>query len=151
MWLDLGINRVILGTVALKNPQIVIDACKLYPNQIVVGIDGKDGKVAVEGWAETSEISVIDLAKKIEDAGVSAIIYTDIGRDGAMLGADMQGTKTLAEAVNVPVIASGGISSNQDIEAIRDLQKYGVSGLISGRAIYDGKIDIKQALENKTN
>lgn len=145
-WLDLGINRVILGTVALRNPALVKEACKLFPNQIVVGIDGKEGKVAVEGWAETSEISVIELAKKFEDCGVSAIIYTDVGRDGAMQGPDIEGTQKLAQAVNIPVIASGGVSSNDDLDAIKTLESDGVVGVISGRAIYDGCIDIELAL-----
>lgn len=146
-WLKLGITRVILGTVALRDPELVKEACRKFPGQIVVGIDGKDGKVAVQGWAETSHMDVIELAKKFEDAGVEAIIYTDIGRDGAMEGPDIEGTKKLADAVNIPVIASGGIASNDDIEAVRKLQGHGVVGVISGRALYDGKIDIPKALQ----
>ncbi len=146
-WLAAGVSRVILGTVALKNPELVKQACKLFPNQIVVGIDGKSGMVAVEGWAETSDISVIDLAKKFENAGVAAIIYTDINRDGLMTGPDLSGTKRLAESVNIPVIASGGISCTEDIQAVKGIEQYGVAGVIVGRAIYEGKIDIAQALK----
>jgi phosphoribosylformimino-5-aminoimidazole carboxamide ribotide isomerase len=146
-WLDAGITRVILGTVALRNPQLVKDACKQFPGKIVVGIDGKGGKVAVEGWAETSDMPVTELAQKFENAGVSAIIYTDINRDGLMGGADVSGTAALAEAINIPVIASGGISSNADIEAIKTIENKGVCGVIVGRAIYEGKIDVEKVLK----
>ncbi len=146
-WLKAGVTRVILGTIALRNPEFVIDACKKFPGKIVVGIDGKNGMVAVEGWAETSDMGVIELAKKFEDAGVSAIIYTDINRDGLLAGADIDGTKKLANAVNTPVIASGGISSNDDIQAIKNIESSGVVGVITGRALYDGRINIKEALQ----
>lgn len=146
-WLESGVNRVILGTIALRNPELVKQACKLFPNQIVVGIDGKSGKVAVEGWAETSDISVIDLAKEFENAGVAAIIYTDINRDGLMTGPDLSGTKRLAESVNIPVIASGGMSCTDDIQAVKNIEESGVAGVIIGRALYEGKIDIAKALK----
>ena len=147
LYLDMGVKRVILGTVALKDPKLVHMACKKFPGQIVVGIDAKSGFVAVEGWAETSNISVIDLAGKFENAGVSAIIYTDIGRDGLMMGPDLSGTKLLASNINIPVIASGGISCTEDIQKVKDLEEYGVCGVIVGRAIYEGKIDIDNALK----
>ncbi|PIR38046.1 MAG: 1-(5-phosphoribosyl)-5-[(5-phosphoribosylamino)methylideneamino]imidazole-4-carboxamide isomerase [Alphaproteobacteria bacterium CG11_big_fil_rev_8_21_14_0_20_39_49] len=146
-WLDAGVARVILGTIALKNSELVKEACKKFPNRIVVGIDGKSGMVAVEGWAETSDISVIDLARKFEDAGVAAIIYTDINRDGLMTGPDLSGTRQLAESVNIPVIASGGMSCTEDIQAVKDIEGSGVAGVIVGRAIYEGKIDIARALQ----
>lgn len=146
-WLSAGIDRVILGTIALKNPDIVKQACKEFPGQIVVGIDGKSGKVATEGWAEDSEIGVIELARKFEDAGVSAIIYTDINKDGLMQGADLDGTIKLAQSVNIPVIASGGVSSIEDLKLIKNTEQSGVIGVISGRAIYEGKIDISLALK----
>jgi len=143
-WLNLGVSRVILGTVAAKNPELVIEACKKFPGKIVVGIDAKNGKVATEGWVETSEISVLELAKKFEDCGVSAIIYTDISRDGTLTGTDLEGTKNLAQNLKIPVIASGGVSNLQDILEIKKLEKDGVIGAIVGRALYDKKIDIKE-------
>ena len=142
-WLKLGVSRVILGTVAAKNPELVIEACKKFPGKIVVGIDAKNGKVATEGWVETSEISVLDLAKKFENCGVAAIIYTDISRDGTLSGADFDGTKNLAQNLKIPVIASGGISCLDDVLKIKTLEQYGVSGTIVGRALYDKKIDAK--------
>jgi phosphoribosylformimino-5-aminoimidazole carboxamide ribotide isomerase len=146
-WLNQGINRVILGTIALRDPALVKVACKAFPGKIVVGIDARHGKVAVEGWAELSEVSVIDLAKKFEDAGVAAIIYTDIERDGVLAGPDLEGTTALMKAINIPVIASGGVSSIDDIKALKALESIGLEGVISGRAIYDGRIDPKQALQ----
>lgn len=140
-WLDLGITRVILGTVALQNPELVRDAAKKYPGKIVVGIDAKNGMVATHGWVESSNVSVIELAKKFEDAGVAAIVYTDISRDGTGVGADFEGTKKLAESVKIPVIASGGIGSNADIEKIA---KLAINGVIVGRALYDKKINLKE-------
>jgi phosphoribosylformimino-5-aminoimidazole carboxamide ribotide isomerase len=139
-WLSLGLNRVILGTVAAKNPELVIEACKKFPGKIVVGIDAKNGKVVTEGWVETSEVSVLELAKKFENCGVSAIIYTDISRDGTLTGADLTGTKNLAENLKIPVIASGGVSSLQDVLEIKKLEKHGVIGAIVGRALYDKKV-----------
>jgi phosphoribosylformimino-5-aminoimidazole carboxamide ribotide isomerase len=146
-WLDSGVTRVILGTAALRNPELVKEACKQYPERIVVGIDGKSGKVAVEGWAETSDIEVTQLAKKFENAGVAAIIYTDINRDGLMLGPDLDGTAALARSINIPVIASGGVSSMADIAAIKKVENDGVAGVIVGRAMYEGKINVEEALK----
>ncbi len=140
-WLSLGVSRVILGTVAAKNPQLVIEACKKFPEKIVVGIDSKNGFVATEGWVETSEISTLELAKKFEDCGVSAIIYTDISRDGTLSGADFEGTKNLAQNLKIPVIASGGIGCFEDVLKIKTLEKNGVIGAIVGRALYDKKIN----------
>ncbi len=139
-WLDLGISRVILGTVAAKNPQLVKDACKKFPGKIVVGIDAKNGFVATEGWVETSEITALELAKKFEDCGVSAIIYTDISRDGTLTGADLTGTKNLAQNLKIPVIASGGIGNLEDVLKVKELEQFGVIGAIVGRALYDKKI-----------
>lgn len=139
-WLDLGISRVILGTIAAKNPELVKEACKKFPGKIVVGIDSKNGFVATEGWVETSEITTLELAKKFENCGVSAIIYTDISRDGTLTGPDFAGTQSLAENLSIPVIASGGISCLDDVLKIRDLEKFGVIGTIVGRALYDKKI-----------
>lgn len=145
-WLSLGVERVILGTIAAKNPQFVVEACKKFPGKIVVGIDAKEGKVATEGWVKTSEISAFTLAQKFEYCGVSAIIYTDISRDGTMSGADFEGTKILAETLMIPVIASGGISSLEDVLKIKSLEKDGVVGAIVGRALYDKKIDASQLI-----
>lgn len=146
-WLLAGVSRVILGTIALRNPELVKEACSLYPDQIVVGVDGKGGKIAVEGWAETSEVSVIELAKQFEDAGVAAILYTDVARDGMLGGVDLSGTKILAESVNIPVIASGGVAGIEDIKAIKALESTGICGVVVGRALYDGRINIEEALE----
>lgn len=151
-WLNKGIARVILGTVALKNPDLVKAACKRFPNQIVVGIDAKGGRVAVEGWAETSELTALDLALRFEDAGVAAIIFTDIDRDGLLQGVNVASTAELAAALSIPVIASGGVSSIADIDALLAAQPQskkkggGITGVISGRAIYDGRLDLKAAL-----
>ncbi len=145
-WLELGVSRVILGTIAAKNPQIVKEACKKFSGKIVVGIDAKNGFVATEGWVETSKIKALDLAKKYEDCGVKAIIYTDISRDGTLGGPDIEGTKLLAQNLKIPVIASGGVSSNDDIKKLQQLEKYGLEGIIVGRALYDKKIDINKIL-----
>jgi len=142
-WLKLGIARVILGTVAAKNPELVKEACRKFPGKIVVGIDSKNGKVATEGWVETSEISTLELAKQFEGCGVSAIIYTDISRDGTLSGADLEGTKNLAQNLKIPVIASGGVSCLEDILKIKELEKDGVIGAIVGRALYDKKVEAK--------
>ncbi len=141
-WLELGVSRVILGTVAAKNPEIVKEACKKFPLQIVVGIDSKNGFVATEGWVETSSVKTLDLAKKFEDCGVAAIIYTDISRDGTLQGFDYQGTKTLAQNLKIPVIASGGMSCADDVEQVAQLEQFGVSGVIIGRALYEKKISL---------
>jgi phosphoribosylformimino-5-aminoimidazole carboxamide ribotide isomerase len=140
-WQEAGIARVILGTAALRNPDLVRRACKEFPGQVAVGIDAHDGLVAVEGWAEVSEMKALDLALKFEDAGVAAIIYTDIGRDGAMQGPNVEATTALAAAISTPVIASGGISSMADLQALKDAGDNMFEGVISGRAVYDGEID----------
>ena len=146
MWLDKGISRVILGTVAVRNPQLVIEACKAFPGHIAVGIDARDGKVAIEGWDELSELTAIDLAKKFEDAGVAAIIYTDIARDGILKGLNFEGTRALAAAVSIPVIASGGLASMDDIVELVRPENAALEGAISGRALYDGRLDPVKAL-----
>lgn len=145
-WLELGVSRVILGTIAAKNPELVIEACQKFPGKIVVGIDAKEGRVATEGWVKTSEMTVLELAKKFEDSGVEAIIYTDIARDGTLAGADFVGTRDLAQSLKIPVIASGGISSLKDVLQIKTLEEDGVIGAIVGRAIYDKKIDAKDLI-----
>jgi len=146
-WLDAGISRVILGTIALRDPDFVIEACKRFPGQVAVGIDARDGYVAVEGWAEVSDMKVLDLAMKFEDAGVAAIIFTDISKDGAMEGPNLQATVDLAKAISTPVILSGGVSSMADVEAIKAAEVPGLDGAISGRAIYDGKLNVADAMK----
>ena len=144
-WLKRGVRRVILGTVALKDPDLVTEACKKYPGRIVVGVDARGGKVAVEGWAEVSKIPAIDFAKRFEDTGVAAIIYTDIDRDGVMKGPNVDATLKLACAISIPVIASGGVSSLDDLEELKISGDGLLEGVISGRAIYEGKIDPMEA------
>ncbi len=146
-WLDAGINRVILGTVALRNPDLVKQACHDWPGRIVVGIDARGGRVAVEGWAETSDVLAVDLAKKFANAGVAAIVYTDIERDGAMGGPNVEATASLAKACGIPVIASGGVSSLEDLSALKARAADGIVGVISGRALYDGRIDLASAVK----
>ncbi|MCF6302315.1 MAG: HisA/HisF-related TIM barrel protein, partial [Devosiaceae bacterium] len=145
-WLEKGLARVILGTVALRNPDLVKQACKLFPGKIAVGIDARGGKVAIEGWAQTSEIDVLDMAKNFEGAGVATIIYTDIDRDGVLSGINWSSTLALAKAVSIPVIASGGLASMKDIETLASPEYQILEGAISGRALYDGRIDVAQAL-----
>ena len=145
-WLDKGIARVILGTAALRDPDLVKEACRKWPGKIAVGIDARDGFVAVEGWAEVSDIQALDLAKRFEDAGVAAIIYTDIARDGAMQGMNVEGTAELANSVGIPVIASGGVTNLDDLTALKQVNAPGIIGVISGRAIYDGRLDPAEAL-----
>jgi phosphoribosylformimino-5-aminoimidazole carboxamide ribotide isomerase len=144
MWLTRGIARVILGTVAVENPALVRQAAAAFPGQIAVGIDARKGRVATKGWAEETDVMVTDLARQFEDAGVAAIIYTDIDRDGAMGGPNVQATADLARATTIPVIASGGVSSLVDLIALRDTGV--IAGAISGRALYDGALDLGQAL-----
>lgn len=143
-WLSKGVKRVILGTVAVEDPKLVREAAARYPNQIAVGIDARAGRVATRGWAEETEVMALDLARRYEDAGVAAIIYTDIDRDGAMGGPNVQATADLARAVKIPVIASGGVSSMADLIALRD--EGVIAGAISGRALYDGALDLANAL-----
>ncbi|WP_022709158.1 1-(5-phosphoribosyl)-5-[(5-phosphoribosylamino)methylideneamino]imidazole-4-carboxamide isomerase [Pseudochrobactrum sp. AO18b] len=145
-WLNKGLSRVILGTVAVRDPQLVIEACKEFPGKVAVGIDAKGGYVAVEGWAEASELGVIELAQKFEGAGVAAIIYTDIDRDGILAGINWPSTLGLAEAVSIPVIASGGLASMDDIHRMTQADARKLEGAISGRALYDGRIDPAEAL-----
>jgi phosphoribosylformimino-5-aminoimidazole carboxamide ribotide isomerase len=146
-WINIGIERIVLGTAALRNPEFVKEACKEFPSKVAVGIDAKDGKVAVEGWSETSDMEVVDLARSFEDAGVAAIIYTNIDRDGMMVGPDVAGTQNLAESVHIPIIASGGVSSLNDLKILKKVEKSGIEGVICGRAMYEGEINISQALE----
>jgi phosphoribosylformimino-5-aminoimidazole carboxamide ribotide isomerase len=145
-WLTKGVRRVILGTVAVRNPALVRDACRAFPGHIAVGIDARDGKVAVEGWAETSELSAIELARRFEDAGAAAIIFTDIGRDGVLKGLNLEATAELARATAIPVIASGGLASIDDVKALLRPEYAMLAGAITGRALYDGRIDPKAAL-----
>ncbi|SFS68996.1 1-(5-phosphoribosyl)-5-[(5-phosphoribosylamino)methylideneamino] imidazole-4-carboxamide isomerase [Sulfitobacter marinus] len=144
-WLDKGLARVILGTVAVENPDLVREAARAFPGKVAVGIDARNGRVATKGWAEETDVMVTDLAKSFEDAGVAAIIYTDILRDGAMGGPNIDATADLARAVKIPVIASGGVSSLDDLKALKATNV--ISGAISGRALYDGAIDLQEALK----
>jgi phosphoribosylformimino-5-aminoimidazole carboxamide ribotide isomerase len=146
-WLVKGIRRVILGTAAVRDPALVREACKKFPGRVAVGIDAKGGKVAVEGWAETSELTAIDLALRFEDAGVAAIIYTDIDRDGVLKGLNLTSTTELARSTKIPVIASGGLASLDDIKALLRPEYSMLEGAITGRALYDGRIDAKEALD----
>ncbi|MGH6892395.1 MAG: 1-(5-phosphoribosyl)-5-[(5-phosphoribosylamino)methylideneamino]imidazole-4-carboxamide isomerase [Dongiaceae bacterium] len=152
-WLMRGVARVILGTAALKNPALVKEACRVFPGKIAVGIDAKSGKVAVEGWVETSDVATLDLARKFEDAGVAAIVFTDIDRDGLLQGVNVASTADLARAISIPVIASGGVSSLADIDALLTVAPSthakggGIVGVISGRALYDGTLDLAAALK----
>ena len=144
-WLSKGLQRVILGTVAVEDPDLVRKAAAAFPNQVAVGIDARNGKVATKGWAEETDVEATELALRFEDAGVAAIIYTDIDRDGAMGGPNVAATEALAHAVSIPVIASGGVSSIEDLKRLRDTAV--IAGAISGRALYDGAIDLGDALE----
>jgi len=144
--LALGVTRVILGTIALTNPKLVIEACKKFPGKIVIGIDAKNGLVATQGWVEDSKISAIELGKRLEYCGASAIIYTDISRDGTLAGFDFEGTKQLAQNLLIPIIASGGIASDEDVARVRQLKKDGVVGAIVGRALYEKKISIEKLI-----
>ena len=143
-WLEKGLARVILGTVAVRDPDLVRAAARAHPGRIAVGIDARGGRVAVEGWAETTELDATDLARRFEDAGVAAIVYTDIERDGAMQGPNVAATAALARAVSIPVIASGGVSSLEDIRALK-ASGAPLDGVISGRALYDGRLDPAEA------
>ncbi len=147
LWLGRGVARIILGTAAVRNPALVREACARFPGKIAVGIDAKDGLVAVEGWAETSELAAIELARRFEDTGAAAIIYTDIGRDGMLTGLNLDATAELAAKVSIPVIASGGLAGIEDIEKLVSPQYAIIAGAIAGRALYDGRLDAKAALE----
>ncbi|SEM54277.1 1-(5-phosphoribosyl)-5-[(5-phosphoribosylamino)methylideneamino] imidazole-4-carboxamide isomerase [Loktanella fryxellensis] len=143
-WLDLGLSRVILGTVAVEDPDLVREAARAFPGQVAVGLDARNGRVATRGWAQETDVMVTDLARSFEDAGIAAIIYTDILRDGAMKGPNVAATAALAKAVSIPVIASGGVASLDDLIALRDTGV--IAGAISGRALYDGALDLAAAL-----
>ncbi len=143
-YLEAGISYVIIGTQAVKKPDFVTQLCKEFPGHVIIGLDANEGKVAINGWAEESEFDVIDLAKRYEDDGVDAIIYTDIKRDGMMKGVNIESTVKLAQAINVPVIASGGITNLNDIRSLCKVASEGISGAITGRAIYEGSLDFKQ-------
>ena len=144
MWIEKGLSRVILGTVAVENPDLVREAARAFPDRVAVGIDARKGRVATKGWAEETDVMATDLARRFEDAGVAAIIYTDIDRDGAMQGPNIEATEALARAVTIPVIASGGVSRMEDLIALRDTGV--IAGAISGRALYDGAIDLAAAI-----
>ncbi|MFK8032979.1 MAG: 1-(5-phosphoribosyl)-5-[(5-phosphoribosylamino)methylideneamino]imidazole-4-carboxamide isomerase [Hyphomicrobiales bacterium] len=145
-WLEKGLARVILGTVAVRDPDLVREACKMFPGKVAVGIDARGGRVAVEGWAETFDLTILDMAKRFEDAGVAAIIYTDIDRDGVLKGINWDSTLELANHMSIPVIASGGLASMDDIKRMTAHDAQILEGAISGRALYDGRIDPTQAL-----
>lgn len=145
-YLKLGVHYIIIGTQAVKDPEFVDQACREFPGRIIVGLDAKDGQVAVQGWAEVSALAVTDLAKRFEQSGISAIIYTDIARDGMMSGVNLASTGDLAEAISIPVIASGGVSKLSDIEALLPLKPKGVEGVVTGRAIYEGGLDLAEAI-----
>ncbi len=144
--LDTGVDRVILGTVALREPEVVRAATKAHPGRIVVGLDAKDGRVSVEGWLETGEATVVDVARRFEDAGVAAIVHTDIARDGMLTGPNLEATAALADAIEIPVIISGGVSSEEDLVAGAKLAHRGIAGAIVGRALYTGDVDLASAL-----
>jgi phosphoribosylformimino-5-aminoimidazole carboxamide ribotide isomerase len=146
-WLGKGVNRVIIGTAAVRDPALVKEAAKKFPGRVAVGLDARDGKVAVAGWAATSELSALDIARRFEDAGVAAIVYTDISRDGMLKGLNLDATIALAEAVNIPVIASGGLASLDDVTALLAPRAKKLAGAVAGRALYDGRFDAAAALK----
>ncbi len=153
-WLGLGVSRVVLGTAALKNPALVKAAAKAHPQCLVVGVDARDGYVATEGWADVSDVPVLDLARRFEDAGVASLLFTDVGRDGLLKGVNLEATVALADACSLPVIASGGVADMSDIDALlaaRQTIKGKLEGVISGRAIYDGRLDLVAALAKATS
>jgi phosphoribosylformimino-5-aminoimidazole carboxamide ribotide isomerase len=147
MFFELGAERVVVGTEAIRNPKFVKDACKAFPGRIVVGIDARDGMVAIEGWTKTTQIKALDLAKQFEDCGVAAINFTDIHRDGMKTGPNINETRRLAEAISIPVVASGGVSTIKDIQNLKALEAVGVVGIITGRALYSGSLNLKEAIE----
>jgi len=146
MYLDLGVKRVVIGTEAIRNPRLVAEACRLYPGRIVVAIDARGGMVAIEGWTQTTKIRAVDLAKQFEDNGVAAINFTDIHRDGMQTGPNIGETRRLAEAVSIPIVASGGVSELSDIMKLLPLAAVGVVGIITGKALYSGSLDLKEAI-----
>ena len=146
-YLEMGVERLIIGTEAIKKPVFVKKVCKTHPQQIVVGIDARNGKVAIDGWTQTTQVDAIDLAREFEDCGVAAINFTDIQRDGMQTGPNIEATRRLAEAVSIPVVASGGVSSIKDVEALLPLEASGVIGVIIGKALYSGSLDLKAALD----
>jgi len=145
-YFDAGIDRVIIGTEAIRNPALVREASRRYPGRIVVGIDARNGKVAIEGWTQTTETAAVDLARSLEDCGVAAIHFTDIHRDGMQTGPNIEETRKLAEAISIPVIASGGVSTIEDIRRLLPLEAVGVVGVITGRALYAGTLDLQEAI-----
>jgi phosphoribosylformimino-5-aminoimidazole carboxamide ribotide isomerase len=145
-YLELGVRRVILGTAAVRNRTLVSDACRLYPGRIIVGIDAKNGMVAVQGWAEVTGLAASEMAKELEGCGVAAIIYTDISRDGMLVGPNIDATRRLAESISIPVIASGGVSTMKDIEDLMAIEKSGIEGVITGKAVYTGSISLPEAV-----
>lgn len=147
MYMDIGVGKVIIGTEAVKNPELVETACREFPDQIVVGIDARNGKVAIEGWTETTGVDASDLAKTFENSGVAAINFTDIHRDGMQTGPNIEETRRLAESVSIPVVASGGVSTIDDVINLIPLKKVGVTGVITGKALYEGTLKLKEAIE----
>ncbi|HVJ01585.1 MAG TPA: 1-(5-phosphoribosyl)-5-[(5-phosphoribosylamino)methylideneamino]imidazole-4-carboxamide isomerase [Sphingomonas sp.] len=146
-WLDLGVARVVIGTAALENPALVREAARDNPGRVVVAVDARDGMVATRGWADVSDVRVEELARRFEDAGVAALLFTDVGRDGLLKGCNVEATVALARAVSIPVIASGGVTDIGDIHALRGHVADGIEGVITGRALYDGRLDLAQAIE----
>lgn len=146
-YLEMGVRRVIIGTEAIKQPGFVKKVCQAHPQRILVGIDARNGKVAIDGWTQTTQVDAVDLARQFEDCGVAAINFTDIQRDGMQTGPNLDATRRLAEAVSIPVVASGGISCIQDVKNVLPLQKVGVIGVIIGKALYSGALDLKAALD----
>ena len=145
-WLEAGVKRVILGTAALKDPALVKAAALAFPGQIIVGADARDGRIAAEGWIETSDVPVFELVQQFEDCGVAAVVFTDISRDGALTGVNAEATAELAKSVSIPIIASGGVKNLDDIKACAALEHTGIEGVITGRAIYDGRLDLREAI-----
>lgn len=145
-WLELGVSRVVIGTAALENPELVRDAARDFPGRIVVAVDARDGMVATRGWADVSTVSVVELAQRFEDAGVAALLFTDVGRDGLLKGCNVEATVALARAVSIPVIASGGVTDIGDIHSLRGHVADGIAGVITGRALYDGRLDLAEAI-----
>jgi phosphoribosylformimino-5-aminoimidazole carboxamide ribotide isomerase len=145
-WLGKGVDRVIIGTAAVRDPALVKQAAKSFPKKVAVGLDARDGKVAVQGWAETSELSALDIARRFEDAGVAAIVYTDVTRDGMLKGINWDATIALADAISIPVIASGGLASIEDVKKLTEPRASKLEGAITGRALYDGRLNGPEAL-----